>query len=137
MEDKTPITFKKSSVQLVGLSLLIGFVATFLLNHLGKFSFRFDLSSASSVSGGLQSYVTGNPRVSEIIYKSFFGSEISTYNTPYTAFDVGYVDGDFNYFKKVFYYLEGTVYDFIYVILIAIVVYALIVANRKYKFQLT
>uniref|UniRef100_UPI00404AA795 hypothetical protein n=1 Tax=Flavobacterium sp. TaxID=239 RepID=UPI00404AA795 len=137
METKT-VEINKNYIFTLLLSLILGFIILYGIEHLGKFSYLS--SSEPTYSNGkptLTSSVSGNTKVSKIYYYSFFDTKVETSGNGFDLYDINYSNTDFDkYSVKSYYYTKATIEDYKYGIYISLGLFLILIFFRKFKIKL-
>ncbi|HSD09307.1 hypothetical protein [Flavobacterium sp.] len=132
------IEIKKTALQNLFLSFLIGFGVLFGVEHLGKFSYIPEVERNINEKPSLVSYVSGDANVASISFESYFGETITTGGNGFKVIDVGYNGGEFyNYKNKLYYITEAFKKDSKYGILFSFIIFGIFTffSNFNIKFS--
>lgn len=130
---KREVVISKKLLIKIAVSFLISFVATFIIQNFGTFSYKSENLTNSK-------YEYGTDRVLLIKYTSQLGSVVTNYQFKDSYLEYQVKDllggGKFNrYENKLRYYLKATLNDFRYVIFLWITLSIIIVAISKVKIK--
>jgi len=109
------IEIKKKTLLFIPISLIIGFIILFTLEHFGTFSYIADYVPEQQGKPSFTYYVDSNAGVSSIMYKTYFNKEVRTSGNGFTVGDLNFSGTEFNkYSTKLYYYTEATKKDYLY-----------------------
>jgi hypothetical protein len=117
------IEIKKIHIRNLLMSLIIGFIILYCLEHFGKFSYILEDNDS--------------PKVSSIYYRTYFKNQIQTSGNGFVYYDMNFEDSDFNkYNVKSYYYTQATKEDYKYGFFISIFIFSVFSFFSFFKLKL-
>lgn len=132
------IEVKKSTLLVFISSIILAGLILFYSEHFGEFSFLANPEPDYYSKPSFISTVKGNTPVTAIYYKTFFGNKIQTSGNGFNVGDVNLNGSEFNkYETKLYYYLEAMKADYLYGIIMSVIIFILLWIAINIKIKLT
>ena len=131
------IEIKKTYLINLIVSFILGFGILYGLEHLGKFSYKVNSPPEYDSMGRMmiETLVSGDTKVSNISYKTFFKNRIETAGNGFTISDLNYSNSDFDkYSTKSYYYTQASITDLKYGVFISIGIFIISIFFTNFKF---
>jgi hypothetical protein len=134
------IEIKKVHIRNLFLSLILGFVILYGLEHFGNFSYLPDAPTEYSSDGIIKAVVEVpySTKILRINFDSYFGKRIETNGNGFDLYDLHYSDTDFNkYSTKSYYYTQAAIKDYKFGIYISLGLFIISLFFTNFKIKLT
>lgn len=134
MKDKKQIDVPSLLISDIFISLFIAWVLVLVIEHSGKFNYMAAYRPPQGERLSFESQVSADTPLAHLELITPFGNQVRVLNPP---MDMGELHYNFDYFKKLEYYISGTKADFVFVIIFAVIITLIIAFFRKFKIKLT
>ena len=132
------LNIKKKTLKAFFLSMLIGGMILYVLEHFGQFSYVAAQKSYLNTKPSFVTYNSLDTELTSIFYQSFFGNQIRTNGNGYNIADINYSDTSFDkYSVKSYYYTQATIRDYKYGIYFGLILFALIMFFTHVKIKIS
>lgn len=124
MNPRKEIKISKKDAQTILLIIIAPFLLTFIIEHFGDFRYKGYGNNAIDY------------KVTDAFFTTPFGNEFHTIeNDGYKQHDGGVFKIKGDYFDKLPFYLKGVVEDFIYPLILVIVLFITFYVRKKFKIR--
>lgn len=133
------IEIKKVHIRNLIISLVLGFVILYGLEHFGRFRFIADASSSETYySNAFESYGSPYTKLKIIYFDTFFDNQFTTSGNGFTIYDMKNIDGEFEkYSVRSYYYTKAMLKDFKQGLFMSFVIFLITIFFTNFKIKIS